>query len=307
MGVGQAIGAALGALAAAEATPGTGQTASFSLEELLETVQARGVDFGLQLLAALAIFVVGRIVARIVARLVERVMERAKAAPILVTFVRQLTYVGLTIVVILAALSRLGVQVTSFIAVLGAAGLAIGLALQGSLANFAAGILLMVFRPFKVADFVDIAGEMGTVEEITIFTTQIVTPDNRTVIVPNASVTGGNIVNYTVKGTRRVDLVIGVGYDADLKQTRRAILDVLSRDGRVLKEPEPTVAVLELAASSVNFAVRPWCSADDYWPVYFDTQEAVKERLDAEGINIPFPQHDVHLYQPAATGSGGAG
>jgi small conductance mechanosensitive channel len=302
MGAVQAIGAVLGAFVAAGTAQGAEEAGGLSTDQLLETIQVRGVEFGLQLLAALAIFVVGRIVAGLVARFVARLMHRAKAAPILITFVRQLTYVGLLIVVILAALSRLGVQVTSFIAVLGAAGLAVGLALQGSLANFAAGILIMVFRPFKVGDFVDIAGETGTVEDITVFTTQIVTPDNRTIIVPNASVTGDSIVNYTVKGTRRVDLVIGVGYDADLKQTRQAILDVLSQDERVLKDPEPTVAVLELADSSVNFAVRPWCSAGDYWPVYFATQEAVKERLDAEGISIPFPQSDVHLYRETAAG-----
>ncbi len=293
----QAVRGMLWVLAAAGPTPGGTEATGFSLEEVLGTVQQKGVEFGLQLLAAVLIFLVGRFVAKVVARFVERLMERAKAAPILVTFVRQFTYVGLVIVVILAALSRLGVQVTSFIAILGAAGLAVGLALQGSLANFAAGVLLMVFRPFRVGDFVEIAGETGTVEDITIFTTQIVTPDNRTIIVPNASVTDGNIVNYTVKGTRRVDLVIGVGYDADLKQTREAILDVLSQDERILDEPEPTVAVHELAGSSVNFAVRPWCAADDYWPVYFDTQERVKVRLDAEGISIPFPQQDVHLYR----------
>ncbi|MFO8007399.1 MAG: mechanosensitive ion channel [Candidatus Brocadiia bacterium] len=305
MGVIQTIGGVLVTLAAAAAPSGAEQPAGFSVETLLQTVQEKGVQFGLQLLAAVLIFIVGRVVAGLLARLIARLMKRAKAAPILVTFSRHFTYVGLMIVVVLAALSRLGVQVTSFIAILGAAGLAIGLALQGSLANFAAGVLLIVFRPFKVGDFVDIAGEKGTVEDITIFTTQIVTRDNRTVIVPNASITDGSIVNYTSKGTRRVDLVIGVGYDADLKQTRRAILDVLSQDSRVLKDPEPTVAVLELGGSSVNFAVRPWCSADDYWSVYFDTQESVKERLDAEGINIPFPQQDVHLYQHGEVESGG--
>lgn len=304
MGAAAVVRAMLSVVAAAESAPADGQAAGFSMEELLTTVQAKGVQFGLQLLAAVAIFVVGWIVAKIVARFVERLMRRAKSAPILVTFVRQLTYVGLTIVVILAALSHLGVKVTSFIALLGAAGLAVGLALQGSLANFAAGVLLMVFRPFRVGDFVEVSGESGTVEDITVFTTQIVTRDNRTVIIPNAAITGGNIVNYTVKGTRRVDLVIGVGYEADLKRTREVILDVLSQDERILEEPEPTVAVCELAGSSVNFAVRPWCRAEDYWPVHFGTQEAVKVRLDAEGINIPFPQQDVHLYRHGESGSG---
>ncbi len=271
-----------------------------SLDTLLETVQERGAEFGLQVLAAIAIFIVGRIVAKVVANVVRGIMERAKAEAVLVSFVSQFTYVGLLIVVILASLTQLGVQVTSFIAVLGAMGLAVGLALQGSLANFAAGLLLVVFRPVKVGDFVDIAGETGTVEEIAIFTTQIVTPDNRTVIIPNASVTGGNVINYTVKGTRRVDLVVGVAYNADLEQTRDVILDVLAQDERILKDPAPTVAVSDLADSSVNFVVRPWCAADVYWDVYFATLEAVKLRLDAEGISIPFPQRDVHLLQPPA-------
>ncbi len=247
--------------------------------------------------SALLIFLVGRIIAQIIRGVVRRVMTRAKAASILVSFVGQLTYVALMIFVLLAALSRLGVNLTSAVAVLGAGALAIGFALQGSLANFAAGILLVIFRPFKIGDFVQGAGESGTVEEITLFTTQIVTPDNRTVIVPNAHITGGNIVNYSAKGTRRVDLVVGIAYESDVAKAKEVIQDELARDQRILADPAPTVAVVDLADSSVNLVVRPWTNAQDYWAVYFDTLESVKRRLDLEGITIPFPQQDVHVYR----------
>lgn len=267
------------------------------MEDLLAKLQEYGALYGLQVLGALLVFLVGRIVARIARGIVRRVMERRNAAPILVSFVSQITYVLLMVFVILAALGQLGVEMTSAIAVLGAAGLAVGLALQGSLANFAAGILLVIFRPFRVGHFVEAAGVSGTVEDLGLFTTQVVTPDNRTVIIPNAQVTGGNIVNYSVKGTRRVDMVVGIGYGADIARAKGIVQDVLSKDERVLDDPAPFIGVLELADSSVNLAVRPWTTAENYWGVFFDTLEAVKNRLDAEGINIPFPQRDVHLYR----------
>jgi small conductance mechanosensitive channel len=188
-------------------------------------------------------------------------------------------------------------QTTSFIAVIGAAGLAVGLALQGSLANFAAGFLMIIFRPFKVGDYIEGAGIAGTVESIQMFTTQLKTPDNKTVIVPNAKITGDNIVNWSSKGTRRVDLVIGIGYGDDIDKAKQIMMDVLTKDQRVLKDPAPQVAVLELADSSVNFVVRPWVNASDYWNVYFDTTEEIKKRFDQEGVSIPFPQRDVHMYE----------
>jgi len=270
------------------------------VDALIAKLQEWGALYGLRILAAVIILVVGVWVSKLLRKIVKGVMTKAKVEPTLVTFASHLVYVALLVFVAIAALGKLGIQTTSFIAVLGAAGLAVGLALQGSLANFAAGVLLVLFKPLKAGDFVEAGGVMGIVEAVQIFTTRLVTPDNKLVIIPNAKVTGDNITNFTVKGTRRVDMVIGVSYDADLKQTRQVIQDVLAGDERILKDPEPTIAVSELADSSVNFVVRPWVQAADYWGVYFDTTEAVKEQLDAAGIGIPFPQHDVHLFQQAA-------
>jgi small conductance mechanosensitive channel len=227
-------------------------------------------------------------------------MQRTDADTMLTGFVRNLTYMGLLTFVILAAVGQLGVQTTSFIAVLGAAGFAVGLALQGSLGNFASGVLIMIFRPFKSGDFVEAGGTMGIVEAIQIFTTTLRTGDNKTIIVPNGQITSGTITNYSAKDTRRVDLVIGVSYGDDLDKVRRVIEEVIAAEGRVLSEPEPTIGVLELADSSVNFAVRPWVKSSDYWPVYFGLMESFKKRFDQEGISIPFPQQDVYLHQVSA-------
>jgi small conductance mechanosensitive channel len=200
-------------------------------------------------------------------------------------------------IVIIAALNQFGIQTASLIAIVGAAGLAIGLALQGSLANFAAGFLMLIFRPFKTGDYIEGAGTQGTVEEIHLFTIQLKTPDNKTVIIPNAKLMGDNIINYSAKDKRRVDLVIGVSYSDNLSKVRQVLEDVLSKDNRVLKDPAPTIAVMELGDNSVNFAVRPWAKTDDYWNVYFDLTEDIKKRFDAESISIPFPQRDVHLFE----------
>jgi small conductance mechanosensitive channel len=215
----------------------------------------------------------------------------------LVSFVSNLVYIGLLAFIVIAALGQLGIQTTSFIAVLGAAGLAIGLALQGSLSNFAAGFLLIIFRPFKVGDLIEGAGVLGVVEAIQIFTTQLKTADNKTVIVPNANLTADNIVNWTVKGTRRVDMVFGIGYEDDIDTARSLMADIIAEDERILKDPAPAIVVIELADSSVNFAVRPWVNVDDYWGVYCDLTEKIKKAFDANNISIPFPQRDVHLYQ----------
>lgn len=253
--------------------------------------------YGLQVVGALIILLLGWWVAKLLRNVLRRILTKRKVAASLVSFVCQLTYIAVVIFVILAALNRLGVQTTSFVAVIAAAGLAIGFALQGSLANFAAGVLLIIFKPFKVEDFVEAAGVLGTVEEISIFTTQLKTPDNRTVIVPNGKLTSDNIINHSAKGTRRVDLVIGVSYADDLKKVSKVLEDILAKDDRVLKNPPPQIAVSELADSSVNFVVRPWVKASDYWDVYFDTTEAAKTQFDKEGISIPFPQRDVHMYK----------
>jgi small conductance mechanosensitive channel len=270
------------------------------VQQLIAKGYELGTDFGVKILAALAIFIIGRWVVRYLRNLTSRVMEKRDVDPTLVKFVANMAYVALLTFVIIAALGMLGIQTTSFIAVLGAAGLAVGLALQGSLSNFAAGVLMIIFRPFKVGDFIEGAGVVGVVEEIQIFTTQLTTPDNKTIIIPNAKLTADNIVNYTVKGTRRADMVFGIGYEDDIDKARDIIVEILSKEERILKDPSPQVALSELADSSVNFVARPWVDAGDYWGVVFDVTEAVKKRFDAEGISIPFPQRDVHLYEHKA-------
>ena len=267
------------------------------MEDILDKVYQLLTVYGLKVLAALAIFIIGRWVAKGVRKLVERVMGRGKLDPTLISFTANLVYIGLLAFIVIAALGQLGIQTTSFIAILGAAGLAIGLALQGSLSNFAAGFLLIIFRPFKVGDLIEGAGVFGVVEAIQIFTTQLKTADNKTVIVPNAKLTDDNIVNWTVKGTRRVDLVMGIGYEDDIDKARKLMAEIIAEDSRILKEPATLIAVSELADSSVNFVVRPWVKVEDYWGVYFDLTEKFKKAFDANGVSIPFPQRDVHVYQ----------
>lgn len=263
-------------------------------------VSAVLATYGLKVLGAIAIFVIGRWIARLLSRMAGRTMTRAKTEATLVSFVEHFSYSALLVFVILAALNCAGVNITSFAAVVAAAGLAIGLALQGALSNFAAGFLMMIFRPIHVGDYVEVGGAAGTVKEIQIFNTILNSPDNVRIVVPNAQVTGGNIKNYTVNGTRRVDMVFGVSYEDDLKQAREVIEKVLAADERILKEPAPQVAVAELGDSSVNFVVRPWVNGADYWSVKFDITEKVKVALEDHGLSIPFPQRDVHLYQEKA-------
>jgi small conductance mechanosensitive channel len=267
------------------------------MEQMLNQVYQLLTVYGLKVLAAAAVFIVGRWVAKGVRKLVERVMIKGKVDPTLVSFTSNMAYIGLLAFIVIAALGQLGIQTTSFIAVLGAAGLAVGLALQGSLSNFAAGFLLIIFRPFKVGDLIEAAGVFGVVEAIQIFTTQLKTADNKTVIVPNAKLTDDNIVNWTVKGTRRVDMVFGIGYDDDIDKARSLMADIIAEDSRVLKTPAPQISVSELADSSVNFVVRPWVKVEDYWGVHFDLTEKIKKAFDANGVSIPFPQRDVHVYQ----------
>jgi len=251
--------------------------------------------FGLNILAAIAIFVIGRWIAQAVRRFVRRIMSKNDSDPTLISFTANLGYYLILAFVIIAALSRLGIQTASLVAVLGAAGLAIGLALEGSLANFAAGVLLILFRPFNVGDFVEVAGVVGTVQEIQLFSTRLKTPEGKRVILPNAMITSDKIVNNSAEGTLRVDMVIGVSYDADIDRAKQIITEVVTADPHVLHEPAPVVRVTELADSSVNFAVRPWTEAAHYLDVYFNIHENVKKRLDAEGISIPFPQQEIRL------------
>lgn len=268
--------------------------------EQIEALVGGASKFGLQIIAAIVVFFLGRWLANRIAGLLERGLQRAGTDATLVGFFRNIAYFGLLIMVVIAAVGQLGVQTTSFIAVLGAAGLAVGLALQGSLANFAAGVLMIIFRPFKAGDFIDAAGTAGVVEEIQLFTTRMRTPDNKTIIIPNAQITAGTITNFSARDTRRLDLVFGVSYSDDLDKVKRVIHEVLADEPRLLNDPEPLVGILELGDSSVNFAVRPWVPSSDYWAVFFALQEAMKKRFDKEGINIPFPQRDVHLYQQAS-------
>ena len=263
----------------------------------LEAITAAVVPFVIQAAIALVIFVIGKWIARAISNLIKKLMTKNNMDEALVGFIGSLVYWALLIMVVIAALGKLGIQTGSFIAIVGAAGLAVGLALQGSLSNFAAGVLILIFRPFKIGDFVEVAGEAGVVKKIQIFTTELSTGDNKQVIIPNSGVTGGNITNYSTHDTRRVDLTMGIGYEDDIDKARNAILDEINKEERILKDPAPTVAVIELADSSVNFVVRPWVNAADYWGVYFDLTEAMKKRFDAEGISIPFPQQDVHMHQ----------
>jgi len=259
-------------------------------------------ELGLKLASAVLIFVIGRWIAKAILRVAQRVMARAELEQTLSRFLGNLLYVLLMTVVIITTINQLGVQTTSLLAVLGAAGLAVGLALQGSLANFAAGVLIVAFRPYKVGDYIEAGGTAGTVEAVQIFTTILKSPDNRRIIVPNAQMMAGTITNYSANDTRRVDLVAGVSYADDLDKVRRILKEVVAAEPRVLAEPAPTIAVLELADSSVNFVVRPWVNSADYWPVYFELTEQIKKRFDQAGVSIPFPQRDVHVYQHGASG-----
>lgn len=268
-----------------------------NVENIMEMVAEYATRYGIRLLGAILIFIVGRWVATLIRKGVEGAMGKSHVDATLVKFTGNFVYGILMVVVVLAALNQIGVQTTSFIAIIGAAGLAIGFALQGSLANFAAGIMLIVFRPFKVGDFVQAAGEGGIVEEISLFTTQMRTPDNKTIIIPNAGITGGNITNFSAKDTRRIDLTIGVSYSDDLKKVKEVLADILEKDERILRDPAWTIGVVALADSSIDFAVRPWVKASDFWSVYFDTLQTIKERFDAEDISIPFPQRDIHVYR----------
>ncbi|WP_394247578.1 small-conductance mechanosensitive channel MscS [Vibrio profundi] len=253
------------------------------------------IQYGVNILSAVLILFIGNIVVKAVANSVSKVLEKKKMDKAVIEFIHGLVRYLLFVIVLIAALGRIGVQTASVVAVIGAAGLAVGLALQGSLSNFAAGVLIVAFRPFKSGDYVEIGGVAGSVESIQIFQTILTTPDNKMVVVPNGSVIGSPITNYSRHETRRIDHVIGVSYGADLKKTKEVIAKVLEADERILKEPGIQIGVVALADSSVNFVVRPWVKTADYWDVYFDSLQRIKEALDAEGIEIPFPQMDVHL------------
>jgi small conductance mechanosensitive channel len=264
---------------------------------LLETIKSVGLEFGSKVLIALVIFIVGRIVARMLTSGLRKVMHAQEVDKILESFLCNLVYWTVMIFVVIAAISQVGIQTTSLIAVMGAAGLAIGLSLQGALSNFAAGVLIVVFRPYRVGDFVEAAGVAGVIVQVQILTTVMKTGDNKQIVVPNSQIMGSIITNYSANDTRRVDMTIGVSYDDDLDKVRKTIQDLVDADDRILQDPTCLIAVAELADSSVNFTVRPWVKSADYWGVMFDLTEAIKKRFDQEGISFPFPQQDIHLYK----------
>ena len=254
-------------------------------------------DMAINLLIGIVILFVGRFIAKKVASWCENRMLKASVDKAVAGFCSSILYALMFAGVILMALGQVGVQTTSFIAILGAAGLAVGLALQGSLSNFASGVLIIILRPFKSGDFIDAAGQMGTVDRIELFHTYLRTPDNRIIIAPNSAVMNGSIVNFSREKTRRLDLVIGIGYDADIRLAKSIMEEIVSADERILKDPAWVIAVAELADSSVNFNLRPWVAAEDYWAVRADLLEKIKYTFDERGVSIPFPQMDVHLHK----------
>jgi small conductance mechanosensitive channel len=269
----------------------------FDWNEVLELIQTQGVEFGINLVTAIVIFYVGRMAVSLAVRGLHKVMRRQEVDKTLETFICNLVRMVLLVVVIIAAIGALGIETTSFIAIFGAAGLAVGLALQGSLSNFASGVLIVLFRPYRVGDFIEAAGINGVVEQVQILTTVLKTGDNKQVIVPNGQIMDSIITNYSANDTRRVDMVVGVSYDDDLDKVRDTIKELVAGEERILSDPKCTIAVSALADSSVNFVVRPWVKTADYWGVMFDLTEAIKKRFDKEGISFPFPQQDVHLYK----------
>lgn len=263
--------------------------------DILDTIIQYASIYGIKIVGAVAIFVIGRWVASRLTRLLRSVMEKRNVDPTLVGFLGAIVQGLLLALIIIAALSNLGIETTSLAAVIAAAGLAVGLALQGSLSNFASGVMIIAFRPFRKGDYVEAGGTSGSVTEVGIFNTTLNTPDNKLVIVPNGNITSNTITNYSAHDTRRIDFVFGIGYDDDIKKAKQVLEDILKQDERVLDDPAPTIGVAELADSSVNIAVRPWVKTSDYWPVHFDITQAVKERFDEEGITIPFPQRDMNV------------
>ena len=269
---------------------------AMSWEELWDTASKFLANYGLKVLSAIAILVIGRWVARILTRLANASMVKAKTDPTLVTFLDKLIFISLMAVVLISALTKLGVEPAGMMAAIGAAGLAVGLALQGGLSNFAAGVLIIFFRPFKVSDLIEASGAVGTVRSIELFTTTLVTLDNKTIIIPNSQLTSDKIVNFTETKNLRMDLVFGASYDDDIDLVKKTCIEVMEKDERVLKSPAPFAGVISHGDSSVNYAVRPWVEAKDYWDVYFAMHENIKKAFDDKGISIPYPHQEVFMH-----------
>lgn len=267
-----------------------------NIDKIIETLTLWVTTYSIKILAAILIFLIGKWLSRKIAKLLSKLLERNNVDVTLISFMESIVYYALLIMVLIAAAGQLGINTTSFLTVVGAAGLAIGLALKDSLSNFASGVMLIMFKPYRVGDFVSVGGVSGTVKSIDIFNTIIHSGDNQKFIVPNAKITTDVITNVTANDTRRIDLVIGIGYDDDIDKAKKTLKDIIKSEKRVLEAPATTIAVSELADSSVNFVVRPWVKTSDYWNVYFDLTEKIKVTFDKEGISIPYPQQDVHHF-----------
>ena len=267
------------------------------MENITIWLSEYGIDWGIKIATAIAIFVIGKFLARMISRLLQKALRRSGTDTMLVGFLGNIAYGVILVAVVLAAIDSLGVNVISLMAILGAAGLAVGLALKDSLSNFASGMMIIIFRPFKIGDYITAGGISGTVDEIGLFCTLLHTGDNQRIILPNSAIMGDTIINTSEMSTRRIDLVIGIGYDDNIGQARDIIMAIMESDERILGDPEPSVNVGELGDSSVNLKVRPWVNADDYWSVRPDLLENIKVQLDEAGISIPYPQQDVHLHE----------
>ena len=271
-----------------------------NIDNIIGTLTYWATTYSIKIMAAILVFVIGKWLVGKISGLITKLMEKNNVDITLTRFLENIIYYALLVMVVIAAAGQLGINTASFLTILGAAGLAIGLALKDSLSNFASGVMLILFRPYRVGDFVNVGGVAGNVVSIDMFNTTLNTVDNKRVIVPNANITGDVITNVTANDTRRVDLVIGIGYGDDIKKAKDVLTKIISEEERVLNEPKANIAVSELADSSVNFVVRPWVKTDDYWDVYFDLTEKIKLTFDKEGISIPYPQRDIHLYNEKA-------
>lgn len=266
-------------------------------KEMLLGLKEWAIDYAPSLIGAIVTLVIGLWITKLLCRGIEKGLGKSKLDPMLGSFLSKMVKMVLTAVVLIAVVGQLGVETASFAAILAAAGFAIGMALSGTLGNFAAGVMILLFRPFKTGHFVEVAGHAGVVENINVFMTEMRTGDNKQILIPNSEITAGSITNYSAKSTRRVDLAVGISYDDDIKKAHEVLNRILENNELVLKEPAWTVAVSELGADSVNFVVRPWVKSGDYWGVYFGLTEEIKLTFDKEGLNFPYPQRDVHLYQ----------
>ncbi len=267
------------------------------MDNYLVMAQNYIAEYGIKIIGAIAILVIGLWIAKLITKSFNKMLIKKNIDVTLTKFFTALIRIGLIAFVIIAAISQAGIETTSFVAVLGAAGLAVGLALQGSLSNFASGVMLIIFKPIKVGDYIEGGGMAGLVKEIGIFVTTLVSPDNKVIFVPNTKMASDNIVNYTMNDTRRVDMIFGIGYNDDIDKAKKVIEEIINSNSKILDDPAPVIKLHELADSSLNFIVRPWVKTSDYWSVYWEITEAVKKKFDEQNIEIPYPQRDVHLYQ----------